>query len=35
MPMYEYECRKCKEKFEVLQKVGGQRRTVLSKMQCR
>ncbi len=21
MPMYEYECRKCKERFEVLQKV--------------
>ncbi len=22
MPMYEYECRKCKERFEVLQKIG-------------
>ena len=21
MPMYEYECRKCKERFEVLQKI--------------
>jgi len=22
MPIYEYECRKCKEKFEVLQKIN-------------
>jgi putative FmdB family regulatory protein len=22
MPMYEYECRNCKERFEVLQKMG-------------
>jgi putative FmdB family regulatory protein len=22
MPMYEYECRTCKERFEVLQKIG-------------
>jgi putative FmdB family regulatory protein len=22
MPMYEYECRACKERFEVLQKIG-------------
>jgi len=22
MPMYEYECRSCKERFEVLQKIG-------------
>jgi len=22
MPMYEYECRRCRERFEVLQKIG-------------
>ena len=24
MPIYEYECGKCKERFEVIQKIGGE-----------
>ena len=28
MPIYEYECRKCKERFEVLQKINEDNRGV-------
>lgn len=28
MPIYEYECRKCKERFEVIQKMGEEDSTL-------